>query len=77
MNTAVEAAEKAFQPWKQLDSTQRRNILLVFADLLQKYNEELCYLTRITNGRLVSQQWEVYIASETFRLVCDTKNKGL
>lgn len=67
VDAAVDAAEKAFLPWKNIGHTKRRDILLKFADLLLQHNEELCYLTRITNGRPVAQQFEAYVSAEFFK----------
>jgi aldehyde dehydrogenase (NAD+) len=67
VNAAVEAAENAFPAWKRIDHLQRRSILLKFANLLADHDQELCDLTRITNGRPVSQQYETLYAVETFR----------
>ncbi|KAJ3487489.1 hypothetical protein NLG97_g6401 [Lecanicillium saksenae] len=66
VDCAVEAAQKAFPGWKAMDSSKRRDILISFAQLLTKYNSELCSLTRLTNGRPVSQDFETQHAADTF-----------
>jgi aldehyde dehydrogenase (NAD+) len=50
VDAAVEAAEKAFPAWKKLGANQRRNILLKFADLIEKHANEIAQLSRISLG---------------------------
>lgn len=67
VDAAVNAAEIAFPAWKSMNHLQRRGILQKFADLLVEHDQELCYLTRITNGRPLSLEYETPYAAETFR----------
>lgn len=53
VDAAVDAANKAFSagsPWRKMLNTERRDILLKFADLLEQNQEHLAYLTRLTLG---------------------------
>ncbi|KAK2693058.1 hypothetical protein QWA68_007197 [Fusarium oxysporum] len=53
VDEAVACANEAFKPnspWRQMRHTERREILLKFADLLEANQERLAYLTRLTLG---------------------------
>lgn len=50
VDAAVDAAEKAFVGWKKMGATQRRNILLKFADLIEENAIEIARLTRVSMG---------------------------
>lgn len=50
VDTAVAAAEKAFVSWKKTSPTERRNIMLKFADLVEKNSESIAELTRVSLG---------------------------
>lgn len=50
VDAAVTAAEAAFPAWKRLGASQRRDILLKFADLIDENSVGLAELTRITLG---------------------------
>ncbi|KAK2480558.1 hypothetical protein H9L39_06197 [Fusarium oxysporum f. sp. albedinis] len=53
VDEAVACANEAFKPnspWRQMTHTERREILLKFADLLEANQERLAYLTRLTLG---------------------------
>ncbi|EGU83420.1 hypothetical protein FOXB_06080 [Fusarium oxysporum f. sp. conglutinans Fo5176] len=53
VDEAVACANEAFKPnspWRQMTHTERREILLRFADLLEANQERLAYLTRLTLG---------------------------
>lgn len=50
VDAAVTAAEKAFATWKKTTPTERRNIMLKFADLVEKNAESIAELTRISLG---------------------------
>jgi aldehyde dehydrogenase (NAD+) len=50
VEAAVAAAEEALKSWKKIGATKRRNMLLKFADLIEKHAEALAELTRITLG---------------------------
>ena len=53
VDAAVKAAIKAFElgsPWRTMNNIERRDLLLKFADLLDRDREYLAYLTRLTLG---------------------------
>lgn len=50
VDAAVAAGEKAFQAWKEIPPTQRRDIIMKFAFLIEQHEKELAELTRITLG---------------------------
>ena len=53
VDAAVSAANAAFalgSPWRTMINVDRRDLLLKFADLLDRDREHLAYLTRITLG---------------------------
>lgn len=53
VDEAVAYANEAFKPdstWRRMTHTQRTEILLKFADLLEANQERLAYLTRLTLG---------------------------
>lgn len=50
VDAAVAAAEKAFPAWKKLQPTERRNIMIKFADLVEKHALSIAELTRVSLG---------------------------
>lgn len=53
VDAAVEAANAAFalgSPWRTMTNVDRRDLLLRFADLLDRDREYLAHLTRLTLG---------------------------
>lgn len=50
VEAAVEAAEKAFPAWKKLAASERRNIMVKFAELLEKNSVAVADLTRVSLG---------------------------
>lgn len=50
VDAAVAAAEKAFPAWKKMAPTQRRDIMMKFASLIEENGKALAELTRITLG---------------------------
>ncbi|RDW18372.1 betaine-aldehyde dehydrogenase [Oceanobacillus arenosus] len=56
INRAVAAARKAFEegPWPKMKPTERANLLLKFADLVEENAEELAHLETLDNGAPVS-----------------------
>jgi aldehyde dehydrogenase (NAD+) len=50
VDAAVDAAEKAFVGWRKMAATERRNILLKFADLIESNANEIAQLSRISLG---------------------------
>uniref|UniRef100_A0A5B6ZSC3 Aldehyde dehydrogenase domain-containing protein n=1 Tax=Davidia involucrata TaxID=16924 RepID=A0A5B6ZSC3_DAVIN len=57
INRAVSAARKAFDdgPWPKMTAYERSRILLRFADLVEKHNDELAALETWNNGKLYEQ----------------------
>ena len=53
VDMAVTAARKAFDesPWKKMTGAERQDILLRFADLIDKHREELCQIECLDLGR--------------------------
>jgi NAD-dependent aldehyde dehydrogenases len=69
VDAAVAAAEAAFPAWKAISALERRNILLKFADLLDRHGVALAELTRITLGAPYGAfgAFETGMATEAFR----------
>ncbi|KEF53683.1 uncharacterized protein A1O9_10083 [Exophiala aquamarina CBS 119918] len=69
VDAAVAAAEAALPGWKKITASQRRDIMLKFADLLIKHTEALAELTRITLGAPFGSfgAFEVGLAAEAFK----------
>lgn len=69
VNAAVAAGNDAFVKWRAWPGAQRRQLLLKFADLLERDQEELGFLTRLTLGApyLAFGQGEIKTAIENFR----------
>lgn len=69
VDIAVAAAEKAFPAWKRMAPTKRRDIMLKFADLIEKNGIALAELTRITLGAPYGSfgSFETGLAAEAFR----------
>ncbi|XP_059645677.1 benzaldehyde dehydrogenase, mitochondrial-like isoform X2 [Cornus florida] len=57
INRAVASARKAFDegPWPRMTPYERSRIMLRFADLLEKHNDELAALETWNNGKLYEQ----------------------
>ncbi|XP_041013369.1 benzaldehyde dehydrogenase, mitochondrial-like isoform X3 [Juglans microcarpa x Juglans regia] len=57
INRAVAAARKAFDegPWPKITAYERQRILLRFADLIEKHNDELAALETWDNGKPYEQ----------------------
>jgi aldehyde dehydrogenase (NAD+) len=68
VDAAITAAEVAFKSWKKIGASQRRNIMLKFADLIEKNIESLAELTRITLGAPYEAfgRFEATMAAEVF-----------
>ncbi|KAF2790609.1 aldehyde dehydrogenase [Melanomma pulvis-pyrius CBS 109.77] len=69
VDAAVAAAEKAFPAWKKLGATERRNIMLKFADLIEKNTQEIAELSRISLGAPFKAfgAFEVGLCAEAFK----------
>ena len=53
VNAAVEAAQRAFSTgsaWRRMTNFERQQLLLKFANILEKNKEYLAYLSRLTLG---------------------------
>lgn len=63
INRAVSAARKAFDegPWPRMTAYERSKILLRFADLLEKHNDEIAALETWDNGKPYEQSAKVEI----------------
>ncbi len=53
VNIAVDAAEKAFEEWKNLGTYGRQNLLLKLADLWDEHSNELGELESLNNGNYI------------------------
>lgn len=69
VDAAVAAGNDAFVKWRAWPGAKRRQLLLKFADLLERDQEELGFLTRLTLGApyLAFGQGEIQTAVENFR----------
>lgn len=69
VDAAVAAADAAFPQWKAISASERRAILLKFADLVEKHAEVLGELTRITLGAPYQAfgRFEVGLCAESFQ----------
>ncbi|KAG6426406.1 hypothetical protein SASPL_110629 [Salvia splendens] len=71
VNRAVSAARKAFDegPWPRMTAYGRQKILLRFADLIEKHNDEIAALETWDNGKPFEQsaQIEVPMFARLFR----------
>jgi len=69
VDAAVAAAEKAFPAWKKMGTAQRREIMMKFASLIEKYSIELAELTRITLGAPYEAfgKFEAGLCAEAFK----------
>ncbi|KAJ7953639.1 Aldehyde dehydrogenase [Quillaja saponaria] len=63
INRAVGAARKAFDegPWPKMAAYERQRILLRFADLLEKHNDELAALETWDNGKPYEQSAKIEV----------------
>ena len=72
VDAAVASANAAFSsqiPWGKMSNRERRNLLLRFADLLERDQEHLAHLTRLTLGApyMAFGKGEIDTAIENFR----------
>ncbi|KAK6922164.1 Aldehyde dehydrogenase domain, partial [Dillenia turbinata] len=71
INRAVSAARKAFDegPWPKMTAYERSCIMLRFADLIEKHNDELAMLESWDNGKTYEQaaNTEVPMAARCFQ----------
>eukprot|EP00960_Hanusia_phi_P071670 767601-Hanusia_phi.AAC.1 len=71
VDRAVIAANKAFErgaPWREMDGTKRRDLLLKLADLMEQNKEELAVLESLNNGKPVSaSHGDLSLAIQHFR----------
>lgn len=77
VNHAVDAADHAFQEWKNTSATTRAGILYRFADLLEQNKKELAYILSAEQGKVLAESFgEVqraatetrFAAGEAFRV---------
>ncbi|KAL2543181.1 Aldehyde dehydrogenase family 2 member B7 [Abeliophyllum distichum] len=63
INRAVAAARKAFDegPWPKMTAYERTKIMLRFADLVEKHNDEIAALETWDNGKLYEQSAEIEV----------------
>nr|AHM26656.1 aldehyde dehydrogenase 2-1 [Zea mays subsp. mays] len=63
INRAVAAARKAFDegPWPKMTAYERSRILLRFADLIEKHNDELAALETWDNGKPYEQAAQIEV----------------
>ncbi|XP_041014594.1 benzaldehyde dehydrogenase, mitochondrial-like isoform X2 [Juglans microcarpa x Juglans regia] len=63
VNRAVAAARKAFDegPWPKMPAYERQRILLRFADLIEKHNDELAALETWDNGKPYEQAAKIEV----------------
>ena len=69
LDLAVDAAEKAFETWKNTSSTERSNILIKIADRLEQNLEYLATVETIDNGKAVRETLnaDIPLAIDHFR----------
>jgi acyl-CoA reductase-like NAD-dependent aldehyde dehydrogenase len=72
VDAAVKFGNSAFQidaSWRKMTGAERKSILLKFADLLERDQDKLAYLTRLTLGApyLPFGKSEIGTAIENFR----------
>ncbi|EON67355.1 hypothetical protein W97_06608 [Coniosporium apollinis CBS 100218] len=69
VDAAVAAAEKAFPAWKKMAPTQRRDIMMKLASLIEENGKALAELTRITLGAPYGSfgAFETGLAAEAFK----------
>ncbi|KAJ8773814.1 hypothetical protein K2173_008277 [Erythroxylum novogranatense] len=67
INRAVAAARKAFDegPWPRMTAYERQMVLLRFADLLEKHNDEIAALETWDNGKPYEQAANVEVPMTT------------
>ncbi|KAL2559734.1 Aldehyde dehydrogenase family 2 member B7 [Forsythia ovata] len=63
INRAVASARKAFDegPWPKMTAYERTKIMLRFADLVEKHNDEIAALETWDNGKLYEQSAEIEV----------------
>lgn len=69
VEAAVAAAEAAFPAWKAISAIERREILMKFAELIEKHTPALAELSRITLGAPFEAfgKFEIALCAENFR----------
>ncbi|KAF4554056.1 Aldehyde dehydrogenase-like protein 2 [Elsinoe fawcettii] len=68
VDVAVKSAEAAYQKWKALTLTRRRDLMLAFADLVVERAEEIVYWeTRLTGKPFAIAKYEAAACAEHFR----------
>jgi len=68
VDLAVKAAKKAFQTWRNVDPSARRDLILRFSDILEKNKEQLARTESLDNGKPLSDSLgDVGLAISVFR----------
>lgn len=69
VDNAVDAAEKAFPAWRKVPPTQRRNLMIKFAELVEQHAMQLAELSRISLGAPYKGlgAYETNMCTEAFR----------
>lgn len=69
VDRAVEAAQEAFQTWKDVDVVTRSNLLLKIADLIEENQEHLAMVETLDNGKPLreTQSIDVPASADHFR----------
>lgn len=55
VDQAVDAAEKAFQTWRNVPGRDRQKLMLKLADLIERDAEELAIVETLDNGKPLTQ----------------------
>lgn len=55
VDTAVKAAQKAFESWSKTSSIERQNVLLKIADLIDSHKEYLATIESMDNGKPIRE----------------------
>ncbi|ELQ32798.1 gamma-glutamyl-gamma-aminobutyraldehyde dehydrogenase, partial [Pyricularia oryzae Y34] len=72
VNAAVEAAERAQKVWQAKDWTERRDVMVRFADLIAEHAEQIRYLETIVTGKPNAfSGFEVNDAVQNFKFFSD------
>ncbi|KAI9142962.1 aldehyde dehydrogenase domain-containing protein [Paraphysoderma sedebokerense] len=76
LQTAVEAAERGFQEWKQKSGKERRDVLLSIADSISRNVKDLAHLESLQCGKPINDSiWEVQDCVGTFKFYAGLADK--
>ena len=62
VNIAVTAARQAFESWRRTNGSERRDLLLKLADLIEEHQDELATLETLDNGKPLADSKNVDVA---------------